>query len=93
MADVRVSYVRKRVGENSHEAITHVGGTGGGGWEWTREQVIQSINNGSNTFYVLRGEVRADIGVVSGQSGLFLRAHAGGNWTDDLVILPPPPAK
>ena len=88
MADVRVSCINKNPRDNTHEGITHLGGTGGNGWKWTREQVIQSINNGSNTFYVLEDEKRAEVGVVNGQNGPYLRTYADGNWTDNLLALP-----
>ena len=87
MADVRVSCINKILRDNPHEGITHLGGAGGTGWKWTREQVVQSINAGTNTFYTLEGGRRAEIGVINGPNGPYLRTHAGGNWTDDLLAL------
>jgi hypothetical protein len=92
MADVRVTCINKIRRDNPHEGITHVGGTGGGGWVWTREQVIQSINNGTNTFFVLENNRRADVAVINGPNGPYLRTHADGNWTDNLLALPECPA-
>jgi hypothetical protein len=92
MADVRVSCVNKIPRDNPHEGITHIGGAGGDGWKWAREQVIQSINNGTNTFYVLADGRRADVAVVNGQNGPYLRTHADGNWTDNLLALPECPS-
>lgn len=88
MADVRVSCINKSPRDNTHEGITHIGGSGGTGWKWTREQAIQSINNGTNTFYVEENGKRAYIAVVNGQNGPYLRTHADGNWTDNLLHLP-----
>jgi hypothetical protein len=56
-------------------------------WEWTRQQVIDSINSGSNTFYTQVNGRRADIAVVDGQNGQYLRTHADGQWNDNLLAL------
>ncbi|MGB6662674.1 MAG: hypothetical protein WBE90_27235 [Xanthobacteraceae bacterium] len=36
----------------AHEGISHLGGAT---WNWTQQQVIDSIKSGSNTFYTLVG--------------------------------------
>jgi hypothetical protein len=56
-------------------------------WKWTRQQVIDSINSGSNTFYTQVNGRRADIAVVDGQNGQYLRTHADGQWNDNLLAL------
>lgn len=88
MADVRVSCINKIPRINPHEGITHLGGTGGSGWKWTRQQVVQSINAGTNSFYTLENGKRAEIAVINGANGPYLRTHADGNWTDNLLALP-----
>jgi hypothetical protein len=88
MADVRVSCVNKQPRDNPHEGITHLGGTAGGGWRWTRAQVIESIRSRTNTFYTFEGGKRADIGIVEGQNGPYLRTYADGQWNDNLLALP-----
>jgi hypothetical protein len=88
MADVVVTCINKQPRENPHEGITHLGGPGGGGWKWTREQVIASIKAGTNTFYTNIGGKKALIGVVSGQKGEFLQTHADGQWNNNLLSLP-----
>ena len=87
MADVQVTCINKTPRNNTHEGITHLGGTGGGGWKWTRQQVIDSIRNQSNTFYTQVGGKRADIGIVEG-SNPYLRTYADGTWNDNLLALP-----
>ncbi|TMB87181.1 MAG: DUF3892 domain-containing protein [Chloroflexi bacterium] len=86
MADVRVTCINKQPRYNPHEGITHLGG--GTTWKWTREQVIASIEAKTNTFYTLEGGKRADVGVVTGPNGKYVRTHADGQWNDNLLSLP-----
>jgi hypothetical protein len=83
MADVQVTCINKQPRDNPHEGITHLGGAT---WKWTR-QVIDSINSASNTFYTLVGGKRADIAVVNGPNGQYVRTHADGLWNDNLLAL------
>lgn len=85
MADAQVTCINKANRESRHEAVTHLGGSG---WRWTRQEVINSINNKSNTFYTLVAGKRADIGVVDGPNGQFVRTYADDVWTDNLLALP-----
>lgn len=85
MADVQVTCINKLPRENPHEGITHLGGAG---WRWPRQQVIDSIKRGDNTFYTLVGGRRATIGIVNGPYGDYLRTHADGVWNDNLLALP-----
>jgi hypothetical protein len=52
MPDVRVTCINKPDRNSQHEHITHLGGAG---WRWTRDQVIESIEQKTNTFYVPDG--------------------------------------
>jgi len=88
MADVLVTCVHKEDRQNPHEGIISIGGPGGGGWNWPRQTVIESINAGTNTFYTLVNGKRADISVVNGPNGPYIRTHADGIWTDNLLALP-----
>lgn len=87
MADVQVTCIRKTPRNNPYEGITHLGGSGGGGWQWTRQQVIESIRAKTNTFYTYANGERADIGIVDGPSGPYLRTYANGAWNDNLLAL------
>jgi hypothetical protein len=87
MADVQVSCINKQPRNNPHEGITHLGGNNGG-WKWTRDQVVASINQGTNTFFTLANGRRVDVGVVNGPNGPYVRTHADGVWTDNLLALP-----
>lgn len=92
MPDCRITHVRKPNRQSSHEHITHVGNIGNvsGNWIWPREDVIASINNGTNTFYVLEGGKRSEVGVVNPNDGRspFIRTYADGYWNDNLLSLP-----
>lgn len=85
MADAQVTCVNKQPRANPHEGITHLGGNG---WRWTRQQVIDSINDGSNTFFTLVAGKRANVAVVHSQNGDYVRTHADGQWNDNLLSLP-----
>lgn len=89
MADAQVTCINKQPRNNPHEGITHLGGSS---WRWTRQQVIDSINDGSNTFYTFVGGRRADVGVVHGSNGDYVRTYADGQWNDNLLALPECPA-
>ncbi len=85
MADVRVTCINKLPRNNTHEGITHLGGAG---WKWTRQQVIDSINTGTNSFHTMVGGKRADVGVVHGPNGDYVRTYADDVWNDNLLALP-----
>jgi len=85
MADVQVTCINKQPRDNTHEGITHLGGSG---WRWPRQQVIESIEAKTNTFYTKVSGNRGDIGVVNGPNGKYLRTYADGKWNDNLLSLP-----
>jgi hypothetical protein len=64
-------------------ALTHPAG----GWKWTRQEVINSINNGTNTFFTYENGKLADVAVVNGPNGQYVRTHADGVWRDNLLAL------
>ncbi|MGE0266659.1 MAG: DUF3892 domain-containing protein [Candidatus Obscuribacterales bacterium] len=85
MPDLQVTCINKQPRENPHEGITHLGGND---WKWTRQQVIESIEGKTNTFYTQVKGSRAAVGVVNGSNGKYLRTHADGEWNDNLLALP-----
>lgn len=85
MADAQVTCITKPNRNSSHEGITHLGGAT---WKWTRQQVVDSINARTNTFYTMVNGKRADVGVVNGANGQYVRTHADGVWNDNLLALP-----
>jgi hypothetical protein len=84
MADAQIKCVNKQPRNNPHEGITHVGGDG---WRWTRQQAVNSINAKTNTFFTLVNGRRANVGVVDGPNGQYLRTYADGVWNDNLLAL------
>ena len=87
MPDAQITCVTKSAAR--HEAIT---GVGGAGWWWTVEQVIQSIDAKTNTFFTMDSAGnRADVLVVNAQPRRYIRTIKDGVWTDNLLALPPCP--
>jgi hypothetical protein len=84
MADVQVMCINKEPRQDPHHGITHLGGSS---WRWTRQQVVDSINAGTNTFYTLVGGIRANIGVRNGPHGDYVQTHADGYWNNNLLSL------
>jgi Protein of unknown function (DUF3892) len=84
MADVQVNCINKQPRNDTHEGITHLGGAG---WKWPRAEVIKSIEGRTNTFYTLVNGKRADVAVVDGPNGKYVRTHADGYYNDNLLAL------
>ena len=88
MADARITHIRKPNRNSTHEHITHAGNPPS--WFWTREEIIASINAGTNTFYVFENGNRSEVGVINPNDGRspYIRTHADGKWNDNLLALP-----
>jgi Protein of unknown function (DUF3892) len=89
MADARVTCINKVPRDDPHDGITHLGGTN---WRWTRQEVIASIEDGSNTFFTFVNNRRAEVRVVTGPNGKYVRTYADGVYNDNLLALPECPA-
>lgn len=85
MSDLQVTCINKQPRSNPHEGIINLGGAG---WRWTRAQVVDLINRKVHTFHTRVNGKRAEIGVVDGPSGPYLRTYADGVWNDNLLALP-----
>jgi hypothetical protein len=88
MADARVSCITKPQPHSPVEHITHLGGSN---WKWTREQVIASIEAGTNTFFVIdsRTGQRANVRVVRPSTRApYVRTSPDGDLYDNLLSLP-----
>ena len=89
MADCRITCIVKPNRFSTHEHITYVGNPSAG-WKWPREEVIKSIENGTNTFFVLDEKMnkRSEVGAVRETGKLpYLHTHADGYWNDNLLAL------
>lgn len=90
MADVRITCITKAHPQGGHDYITHVGSIDAR-WKWTKQETIVSIDNKTNTFFVVDQATgkRADVGVIRPTTGTpYLRTYADGVWTDNLLSLP-----
>jgi hypothetical protein len=85
MPDVQITCITKT--GTDHSSITHLGGTAGGGWRWTKQQVVTSINNKTNTFHTLVGGKRAEVHVRDGNPP-YVQTAADGQWSNNLLALP-----
>ncbi len=93
MADCQIRCITKSQPNGGHEHIVAVGNlsTSDGGWKWPTQKVVASIENKSNSFYVIDPTTgkRADVGVVRPAHGsAYLRTYADGLWNDNLLSLP-----
>jgi hypothetical protein len=85
MADVQVTCINKLPRNDSHEGITHLGNSTG---KWTRLSVINWIEANTHTFYTRVDGKRAEVGVVEGPNGKYVRTHADSYYNDNLLALP-----
>lgn len=84
MSDVEVTCINKTPRNNPYDGITHLGART---WWWERQKVIDSINNGTNTFYTMKDGVRSEIVVIKGSNGDYVRTKANGKENDNLLAL------
>ena len=84
MPDLQVRCINKVPRMDTHHAITHVGGAN---WKWTRQQAVSAIETRTATLYTMVNGKRADVGVVDGPNGKYLRTYADGFWNDNLLAL------
>ena len=85
MASYQVTCINKQPRNDPHEGITHLGGAG---WKFTRADVINRINNKSDSFYTSVGGKTAQVGVRNGPNGQYVQTHADGTWNNNLLALP-----
>lgn len=87
---VRVTAIHL-VGGSQHEHIASLRWTqdGAGSGESTRAQLVTYIEDQSGSVYVSDGTTRVAVAVVTPASGpKYLRTHADGKWSDNLLALP-----
>lgn len=94
MADCQITCITKSQAHGGHEHITHAGSpyAANGGWRWPVQQIVASIDDKSNSFFVTdpRTGKRANVGVVRPSHGpAYIRTYADGVWNDNLLSLPP----
>ncbi len=84
MARYQVTCITKPNRDNTHEAITHLGGDFG---YWSVAQVIAAINNQVHSFYTSDGSKEAEVGVRERNGKPYVQTHADGYWNDNLLAL------
>ncbi len=87
MKSFEVTCINKPNRDSQHEHITHIGNTVGN-WRLTREAAIRRIDGGTEEYYTLDKQTgkKVLIGVVR-ETGKhpYLRTHADGKWTNNLL--------
>lgn len=88
---IRVTAIRL-TGGHTHQHITRLWWTNpanGKAGDNARADLVFWIENENGKAYVDDGGNRVDVGVVTPSSGpKYLRTHADGVWTDNLLALP-----
>lgn len=90
---IQITAVRLSPGGTAHEHITHLwwtNQTSGKTGDSTRAQVVDWIENQSGKAYTSdRNGHRTEVAVVTPARGeKYLRTHADGVWTNNLLALP-----
>ncbi|HZT06049.1 MAG TPA: DUF3892 domain-containing protein [Chloroflexota bacterium] len=85
MADFLVTHVSREPGSETIVGITHLAGPG---WLKSRQEVVELLESGQDTFYTVRNGLRRDVAIVRGALGDYLSTKVGGLWTSDLLSLP-----
>lgn len=85
MVDIKITCISKINHDNPYEGITHLGGSN---WKWTKSEVIAAIENRTHAFYTKINDKRADVYVVKGSNGRYLRTYADSYCNDNLLALP-----
>ena len=85
MADCQITCINLSRGGSRHEHITHAGN--GSSWHWPVAQIVASLRDGSNTFFVRdQWGNRADVGWVNANPP-YIRTHKDKVPTDNLLAL------
>jgi hypothetical protein len=72
-------------GGKTHEHITHIGFSNN--VRWSKQQGVDFLGISGNSIYVADRQGSVEIGVVKGTPP-YLRTHADGRYTDNLLALP-----
>lgn len=94
MSNFQIDAIRMSVGGARHEHITHIFGPAFG--QKTRFEGVADIFHNRHSFYTqsnLLGGGQTAVGRVAANQAVlsqedYLRTHANGQWTDNLLALP-----
>lgn len=89
---IQITHVRLAANRTVHESITHYkwyNDADGAIGHMDKPALVTWVDTAGNSAYVSSGSSRAAVGVVRPQIGLpYLKTHANGVWTDNLLVLP-----
>jgi len=85
MADLQVTCINKTPRDDTHHGIVFLGGVG---FKYTRQQVVDFINQGIHTFHTKVNGVRAEIGVNGTRPNQWVQTYADNRWNNNLLALP-----
>jgi hypothetical protein len=80
MAEYQVTCINKQPRNDTHEGITHIGGSG---WRLTRAEAVAHVRAGTHSFFTNVNGKRAEVGVPENTD--YLRTHADGYYSNDLL--------
>lgn len=89
---IQITHIRLAANGIGHDSITRykwrnesTGKTG----DTDKPSMVSWLDKAGNSAYVSNGSSHVAVGVVRPQSGApYLRTHANGVWTDNLLALP-----
>lgn len=90
MSDYEVNAVTKPHRQSPHDHITHIGNNNAN-WRMTREEAVRRIDSKQDTFHTVDRSTgkKVYIGVIrENGKAPYLRTHADGKWSDNLLALP-----
>ncbi len=85
---IEIIQIHMSPGGTGHEHIERLkwrNGTKSG--EGTRQAIVDWLRSASNTAFVANGVRQAEVGIVEARPP-YLRTHADGVWTNNLLALP-----
>lgn len=89
---IQITHVRLATNGTGNESITHYkwrNDTDGAIGHTDKSALVAWVDSADNSAYVSSGSSRVAVGVVRPQTGLpYLKTHANGVWTDNLLALP-----
>lgn len=90
MTSLTITHIRLSGGTDHQHIVRYkwVDASGAGGDD-DKPTMVNWIDNKNVTAYVGTGAGRVRVGVIHPQAGQpYLRTHADGNWTNNLLALP-----
>ena len=91
MADLQVTCINKQPRNDTHSGIKRLAGVNPAdstGWQGSRQNVIDDINNKLHTFFTLVRGKRANVGVNGTAPNQWVQTYADKQWDNNLLSLP-----